>query len=395
MKATDFLKRAMVAALALAIAPAAPAAIKYRYKILHAFTGGSDGGWPATTPTLDASGNVYGTTYWGGTERGQDCGYPGCGVIFELSPNKVGHWSESVLFDFVESTGGAYDLQPLIFDGSGNLFGSTYRLAPDGPAFLFELTQGSGGWQFNPIYEPAGYCLVFDQAGDLYGCMDGIGEFSRGQNGWTYTNITQETTAYSPLSLDIKGNLYGTDLYGGNHGCGGIGCGTAFELTPNGDGTWDYHVIHVFGSRKNDGTLPNAGLVLDEAGNAYGATYAGGTYNCGIAYKLERSGSAWKEKVLYDFGSHDDCGPIFTLARDAAGNLYGMAQDGDPKVQCGVIFQLAPQKSGTWKYSALHIFENTDGCGPNGVILDSKGNIFGTTGGGGKYNMGVVFEITP
>ena len=397
MKRSSFFLRATVVALILALAPAAPAATKYKYKILHTFTGGSDGGLVATAPTLDASGNVYGTTYWGGSERGQDCGDPGCGVIFELSPNKNGDWKENVLLDFEDDTGSAYWYQPLLFNGSGNLFGSTTAI--DYKAYIFELTPESGGWQFNSIYEPAGYCLVFDQAGDLYGCMDGIGELSPGQNGWTYTNITQETTAYSPLSWDTKGSLYGTNVGGGKGDCNPPGCGYAWQLTPNGDGTWTYQVIFYFGLWKNDGVLPSSGLVLDAAGNAYGVTFSGGEHNCGIVYELDPpppgADSYWGEKVLYNFPSGGGCAPFFNLAIDASGSLYGVALGGDPHCGCGVVFKLAPQKSGKRKYSTLHIFRGPDGAGPNGVIVDGKGNIFGTAGGGGKYNMGVAFELSP
>jgi hypothetical protein len=397
MKRTGFLPIVAAVALILAVAPAALAATRYKYKILHTFTGGSDGGLVAAPPTLDASGNVYGTTYWGGTGYGQECGYEsGCGVIFKLSPNKNGGWKENVLLDLEDDTGGAYDFQPLLFDGSGNLFGSTTAI--DYKAYIFELTPGSGGWQFNPIYEPAGYCLVFDQSGDLYGCMDGIFELSPGQNGWTYTNISEETTAYSPLSWDAKGNLYGTNQLGGHGHCSG-GCGYAWQLTPRGDGTWTYHVIFYFGLWKNDGVGTSSGLVLDAAGNAYGVTGSGGDYNCGIVYELEPpppdAGGYWREKVLYDFGSRGDCAPFFNLAIDGAGSLYGVALGGDPTCGCGVIFKLAPQKGGKWKYSLLHTFHGPDGGNPNGVVLDGKGNIFGTASGGGKYDMGVAFEISP
>lgn len=327
-------------------------------------------------------------------------------MLFELSPGANDRWEESALFNFAKTTGGASP-QPLLPDGHGNLFGATDALEPGSPAHIFELTPGSGGWEFTPIYAPSGDCLVFDQTGNLYGCIGegnydhgAIAELSPGSNGWTYTDLydfckfgcPDGIQPESPLSWDQQGNLYGTTLQGGN------GYGVAFRMTPNGDGTWTYHVLHRFGSFQNDGTLPNAGLVLDDAGNAYGATVAGGTYNCGIVFKLEPSGGHWKERVLYDFGGSwsRGCAPRFTLALDPAGNLYGSNQGGDPNCgPCGVIFKLAPQKSGKWKYSAVHTLHGDDGAGPYGVILDSEGNIFGTTGAGGKYSWGVAFEITP
>jgi hypothetical protein len=384
-----------VVALILALAPAALAATKYKYRILYNFTGGTDGGAPASSLTFDAAGNLFGTTYSGGTTTNCVFYQGGCGVVFELSPQRNGQWKERVLFDFVTDTGTPpREDQPPLPDGAGNLFGSTVNVG--GGAYVFELTPGTPYWNFNPIYDRGGICLVLSRGGDLFGCIppDGIGELAPGSDGWVYTDVSDQTTSALPLTWDALGNLYGTG--DDNQYCNLYG--TAFQLTPpppNGDGTWTYHLMHCFGSRKNDG-LGTSGLVLDAAGDAYGATVEGGTDNCGIAYKLEPSGGRWKEKVLYNFHGYTGCGPLYPLALDGAGTLYGMAQSGDPKCgPCGVIFKLAPQKSGKWKYSVLHTFHGPEGADPYGVILDSKGNIFGSTYDGGKYGWGVVFEITP
>lgn len=410
MKPTNFLIRAMVVALVLALAPAPLAAAGYKYKILYTFTGAADGGWPASGLVFDSTGSLYGATYSGGTLN-TDCPFQGgCGVIFELSPQKNGHWKENLLFNFVKDTGGEpKNPQPLLVDNDGNLFGDTYAVEPGSPAYIFELTPGSGGWNFNPIYDEWGGCLVLDQTGDLYGCIPpgGIGELSPGSNGWTYTDLYDfncKPNCYdgngeveAPLSWDAKGRLYGTTLGGGSGDCSG-GCGVAFQMTPNGDGTWNYHVLHRFGSFRQDGILPVGGLTLDAAGNAYGGTWAGGEYNCGNIFKLEPSDGRWKETVLYNLpgGSGSACGAVSTLVLGPAGALYGMALGGDPKCgPCGVIYKLAPQEGGKWKYSVVHTFHGPEGADPNGVILDSKGNIFGTTFDGGKYGYGVVFEITP
>lgn len=379
------------------------------YRVLHTFTGGSDGGAPASSLVLDGSSNLYGTAYSGG--KGAHCPYQsGCGVLFELSPQANGRWKEGVLFNFVTATGGA-STQPLLLGDAGDVFGATFAVEPGSPAYMFELTHG-GGWNFNPIYTSDGLCLVFDQTGDLYGCIGqgdyqsgAIGKLSRGSSGWTYTQLysfcgpsgcPDGQGPQSPLSWDAHGNLYGTTLVGGSGSCSS-GCGVAFRVAPKGDGTWTYHVLHRFGSFKNDGILPNAGLVLDSNGNAYGATVAGGEYNCGNIFKLSPStGGHWKETVLHQFRGPEGCAPLDTLALDPAGALYGMAQGGDKKCgPCGLIFKLAPQKNGKWKYSVLHTFHGADGSDPYGVILDGKGNIFGTTLDGGKYGLGVAFEITP
>ncbi len=175
----------LAAVMVLAVALPGAAVSKYKYKILHTFTGGSDGGTPTASPVLDGLGNLYGITGSGGT--GTDCPYQGgCGVVFELSPQKNGHWRDNVLFNWVKDTGGASP-QPLLLDNAGNLFGATDAVEPGSPAFVFELTPANGGWEFNPIYALSGGCLVLDQKGNLYGCFDpgaydhgAIGELSPG-----------------------------------------------------------------------------------------------------------------------------------------------------------------------------------------------------------------------
>jgi len=374
------------------------------YKVLHNFGAGNDGQYPAGGLAMDGQGTFYGATMGGDLGcKGQGSG----GTLFRLKASG-GRWRESILYCFAGQYIDGFPDSGLILDASGDLFGSA-DAGPGGVGDIFELTPDGGGWNFSIIYaRQGGGCLVPDQAGDLYGCIPpgGIGELSPSSDGWTYTDLYDfncKPNCYdgngeveAPLSWDAKGRLYGTTLGGGSDDCSG-GCGVAFQMTPNGDGTWTYHVLHRFGAFKNDGILPVAGLVADAADNAYGVTWAGGKYNCGIAFKLEPSiGPLWEETVLHEFLGEAGCASLLTPALDGAGNLYGPALGGDPKCgPCGVIFKLAPQKSGKWKYSVLHTFHGPDGADPWGVILDGKGNIFGTTGYGGKYGYGVVFEITP
>jgi len=396
---------ALVAVVALQAS--AWAASQYKYRILHAFTGGKDGGYPASGFTLDASGDPYGMTFGGGV--GVPCDYQSCGVIFRLSPGTDGRWREKVLLDFTDNTGGGGYHTDLLFDGSGNLFGSTYMLVPGGNAYIFELTPAAGQWDFNPIYDGGG-CLVFDQVGNLYGCIAPgmFGELSPGPNGWVYTDLYDYRSGrdgsgtQQPLTWDSHGNLYGTNLFGGNFPpkcLGSGGCGTAFQLAPNGDGTWTYHVLWRFANSSTDGYYPYAGLTVDPSGTAYGATAYGGKYGNGTFFKLTPTKTGlWKETILYEFPNcNEGCVPSFTLVADKAGNLYGSGAGGLDcgGISCGTVFKFTPQKNGTWKFSTVHKFNGNDGAFPYGVIPDSKGNIFGTTMQGGKYNMGVAFEITP
>jgi uncharacterized repeat protein (TIGR03803 family) len=395
--------RAIVLASILALPPTALA--QYSYKVLHAFSGGKDGGSPASSLVLDHVGNPYGTTYAGGTETG--CPYPyngGCGVIFELLQKAHGRWEERVLLDYAKGTGGATELQPLLFDNAGDLFGATDALEAGSASYIFQLKPAQGQWSFNPIYDAGGYCLVFDQASNLYGCIGpgGIGELSPGPDGWNYTNLCNSCSSEAPLSWDTHGSLYGTMLMGGNgppYCNGSAGCGEAFRVTPNGDGTWTCKVLYRFAAFKTDGYYPYAGLTVDASGTAYGLTAYGGKYGNGTFFKLTPTLSGpWAETILYQFPNcANGCVPAFTLVSDKAGNLYGSAAGGLDcnGISCGVIFKLSPQKDGAWKYSVLHKFTGNDGAYPYGVVLDDKGNLFGTTNAGGKYNYGTVFELTP
>ena len=166
-------------------------------------------------------------------------------------------------------------------------------------------------------------------------------------------------------------------------------------MTPNGDGTWTYHVLHRF-SGGADGYYPYGSLTVDASGSVYGTTTHGGPHGNGNVFKLVQAGRRWKLTVLYGFPNSDDgLAPGNDLVFDKAGNLYGTA--GSPACHggCGVTFELSPQKNGKWNYSVLHRFSMTDGNYPNGLTMDGEGNLFGTTTGGGKYGYGVVFEITP
>jgi uncharacterized repeat protein (TIGR03803 family) len=214
-------------------------------------------------------------------------------------------------------------------------------------------------------------------------CPDGVGEAA-------------------PPIWDGKGNLFGTTFEGGigQPACyNAFGCGVIFEMTPNHDGTWTYHVLHRFASSSTDGQRPFAGLVVDTAGNFYGSTALGGVHNQGTVFKFSFSGGHWKRTVLYDFPRcADGCYPGFAMVFDKAGNLYGSADGGVADCggfTCGVVCKLAPQNSGKWKYTVLHKLTGTDGEHPLGLVSDGKGNLFGTTQSFGKYIAGTAFEITP
>jgi uncharacterized repeat protein (TIGR03803 family) len=194
--------------------------------------------------------------------------------------------------------------------------------------------------------------------------------------------------------FDTAGNLYGTFSTGGAHGLG-----TVFELTPAADGSWTEKVLHSFNGK--DGASPYAGLVFDAAGNLYGTTEYGGPEGYGSAFELTpTAGGAWKYSVVHTFGyGIDGDYPMASLIFDAAGNLYGTTYSGG-RFKDGTVFELSPKAGGGWTERILHSFspKGTDGILPQGgagVIFDAAGNLYGTTGLGGDYGGGTVFELSP
>jgi uncharacterized repeat protein (TIGR03803 family) len=192
---------------------------------------------------------------------------------------------------------------------------------------------------------------------------------------------------YGALLRDSKGNFYGSTIAGGVHDqfCT-LGCGTVYKVDPNGKET----VLHAFTNTGEDGNNPNAGLVQDSSGNVYGTTVSGGTSQSGIVFKVDPRG---KETVFYSFTGGNDGGiPQAGLVVDSEGNLYGTTGTGGVGFS-GTVFKLDPSGVETVLYAFTGA---TDGGSPAaGVILDSAGNLYGTTQYGGTYGFGTVFEVSP
>ncbi len=399
-----------------------PATWASSFKLLHNFGSGHDGATPLASPIQDHLGNLYGTTGGGGANAG--------GTVFELLPNLDGSWNESIVYDFdFYSDVGSNPAIGVALDRNGNLYGSTVSGGPNDAGTVFELSPGLGGWSPSPIYTANGSgSLQLDAAANLYttlgpGAYDlgAIAELSPAQNGWAYEVLhsfcplrpcPDGLEALTPLAWDAAGNLYGTTLHGGiypypNPCADNQGCGVAFQMRPRPDGTWSYRILHWFGSFVGDGELLNGGIVVDGKGNVYGSSGVGGPTFSGTVFRLSPhpSGEAgpstlYSETQLYTFPDcSQGCGPENPLVMDKAGNLYGTAGGGNMScagnAYCGVVFRLAPQKDGTWRYSTIYKFSGPDGFGPAGVAVGSDGNLYGTTRMGGQFNFGVAFEITP
>jgi uncharacterized repeat protein (TIGR03803 family) len=410
-----FMMSGIPAVLALALMLPAGVGAASKYKVLHRFTGKPDGAFPFAGLMLDAAGNLYGTTIFGGSQFN-------AGTVFKLAPNSNGGWTESVLYSFTASADGGSPYADLIVDGAGNLYGTTSG-GGSGYGTVFKLTPNSNGkWTESVLYSFSGGVdgnlpsagLIFDTAGNLYGttllggsaqCRYGCGvvfKLTPNSNGkWTESVLFSGADGNRPsggVIFDAVGNLYGASSYGG-----ASGDGTVFKLTPKSGGGWTESVLHSF-TGGADGSLPTASLILD-AGNLYGTTFYGGNINrgctgqaCGVVFKLiPNSDGSWTEQVLHKFENNPAANPNGVLIFDAAGNLYGTTLFGAP-VNGGVVFTMAPKSDGSWAFTVLHVFKFKPAALPYaGVILDKAGNLYGTTSScGDSYGcQGVVFEITP
>jgi hypothetical protein len=351
---TLFNAMAMFAALAITLLLAVSALSQNAETVPYTFPGGSHGAIGATQLVSDTAGNLYGTTLSGGNNSTK-CeiytGAPGCGVAFKLTPGAHGSWKETVLYTFTGGKDGAIPVGGVIFDSAGNLLGT---------AFVGGNTTSQK-------------------------CIENVG------------------VGLPP------------------------GCGVVFKLTPRAHGPWEEEVLYTF-TGGSDGARPWSRLILDSHGNVYGTAINGGNttscsnqFGCGVVFKLRSAAKgSWKESVLYTFGGGSDGylpygGPTF----DSRGNLYGVTYvGGDPSCSsfgsptCGVVFKLTPTRSGPWTETVLHAFTGgSDGSIPLFyVILDSDGNVYGTTIYGGNTSAknclggegfdappgcGVVFKLAP
>ncbi len=400
----------VIFAMLCAMSPGAAATPKYR--VLHAFAANGDGATLWGSLVLDAKGNAYGTTAGGGVYSH--------GTVFKLTPHSNGQWTEQLLHSFQNNgSDGTEPSSTLVFDGAGNLYGTTpnggNKSCGYGCGVAFELTPSEDGWDETVVYSfplPSGDCcpyagMIMDNAGNLYGTAGDPFELSPGSGGWQPTVLYDFTCSnrgpcapFAGVIMDPPGNLYGTTERGGAHKAG-----TAYELTPSSDG-WKEQILHSFPSSPSDGQVPGVGaLALDASGRVYGTTDQGGAnmcgdVGCGTIFRLAKGASGrWKETILYNFspngGGAGGVNPGAGVVLDRAGNLFGTTIDGGTG-GCGVIYKLAPQAKGKWKYAVLHTFTGYDGCGPDAnLILDSKGNLYGTTPTGGAGGFGVAFELTP
>ena len=335
---------------------------------LYDFTGGNDQSFPESRVVFGPSGSLNGTT-----SNGEFGAGGGPGTVFNLRPpanlcrSFTCPWTETVLFSFSYDSGtGNLPMGDLAFDAVGNIYGTTFaggmlqNCSGGGCGVVYELSQSGRDWTENIL--------------------------------WAFMSEQDGAFPASGVIFDRAGNLYGTTI-GPQSGLGLI-----FELSPQGSG-WTERVLYNL--QGNDGEHPYAGLISDAAGNLYGATEHGGVNFGGTVFALTASGGHWDFSLLASLvQGRGSFGPLQSLVMDSAGNLYGASRT-DGVNGLGSIFRLSPSHGG-WIYTSLHDFAGSDGYYPNGnLVLDANGNLYGTAFGGGNtgtgcsQECGVVFEITP
>jgi uncharacterized repeat protein (TIGR03803 family) len=281
--------------------------------------------------------------------------------VIALSLVTASATTTDVIFSFEEEEGEYADTD-LETDNAGNIYGTTVLGGEFGGGTVFQLSPAPNGWAHTVLYS-----------------------FTGGADGGE---------PYKGVSIDLRGNLYGTAVTGGSGGCEG-GCGVVYKLTRS-NGTWNQTVIYAF-TGGDDGSGPGARVMVDRRGNVYGMTPTGGANGVGTIYKLHPHAGSWDFQVIHTFTGGDD-GATGSAGRMLLrnGRLYGAATAGG-MYGSGVVFELTPTPVGEWDFRALYSFHGQpDGSFPYGALLRAaSGKIYGTTYYGGENGIGAVYELSP
>ena len=378
-------------------------------QVVYSFTGYSDGGDPATDLNVDTTGKFYGTTVVGGSY--------GCGTVFKLKPRSSPPWQESVLYAFTCYGDGKNPYGGVTFDRNADLFGTTvsggsggscgstgcgvaWELHGSAETVLHSFTGGNDG--FGP-----GGGLTIDRKGNLYGTTPDGGAHNSGvlfqllqrRGNWS-ERVLHAFNGGSEGGVGSLGRLLierdgpgRTDaLFGVTEIGGAYGAGTVYELTRRGSlGT--LKTLYAFKGTPDCGS-PYGGLIADRHGNLYGTTYYGGSAGLGCVFELNAK-QHYQEHVLYSFsGGNDGSSPTSTLLLAGTRTLYGTTSMGGGSCDCGTVYKLNAK---TGAENVVHAFGGgRDGAYPYyGLLSDNKGHLLGTTVAGGTSNQGTVFEVTP
>jgi uncharacterized repeat protein (TIGR03803 family) len=344
---------------------------------------GSNGSAPIGAVVEDSSGNLFGTTFQGGTYWD--------GTVFEVAHN-TGTITTLASFN---GTNGANPYAGLVEDSSGNLFGTTQAGGTYGKGTVFEVAHNTGTITTLASFSdgsngawPHG-ALVEDSSGNLFGTTV-FGNYGAGtvfevaQGSGTITTLASfdGSNGFNPeagLVEDSGGNLFGTAVAGGTYGAG-----TVFEVA-QGSGT----ITTLASFNVSNGLNPEAGLVEDSGGNLFGTTHNGGTYGDGTVFEVAQGSGTIT--TLASFNGSNGAYPFAPLVEDGSGNLFGTTSGGGTYGGNGTVFEVA-QGSGT--ITTLASFNGSNGARPYaGLVEDSGGNLFGTTPDDSATGNGTVFEV--
>lgn len=399
-------RRSVLAAVSVFLFLAAPALQSQTQQVLHTFTG-PDGAFPDGGLTADGQGKFYGTTQGGGLF--------GDGTVFQLTSDGSGGWNESVIYNFCSALNCTDGFDPyysnVSIDAAGNLYGTTCGGGSAKGGTVWQLSPMGQTWVETVLYSfddaASDSCpingVLIDSVGNLYGTTYSNGTYkvfglSKSSGVWNesviYSFPGDGGSEHNGLVLDSHGNIFGNSLL------------TVFKLSPDGNGGWTSTVIHSFGTNFARSPIPTGNPVFDSAGNLYGVTYMGGAYGTGSVYKISprKKGSLWTFKTIYALNGcpHHLGGPVAGVIVDSSGNVYGTTPLGGSSCVgsnqgYGTVFELTPPvDTGSYTGKVLWNFAATDGANPYGsLVLGSDGNLYGMTENGGSSGDGLVFEIVP
>ena len=371
---------------------------QWRVTALYSFAGGSDAATPNNL-TMDAAGNLFGTSSAGGgsavcTTNGV---VTGCGTVFELSPTLGGGWSEQVIYAFQGTTDGQAP-EGVTFDRIGNLYGygfiggtgiCHFQTISFGCGTAFKLTPVEGApWSFSLIY--------------------------------SFKNDADSDGVFGPPLIDAQGRLYG-ESEGGGPGASAAcqpstGCGEVFRLTPLHNGAWKKEAIWTFSGP--DGAEGANALTADGTGNIYGLTNEGGPANplcpqdlavglsggCGVAFELSPPANGtdtWTYTTIWDFKLGPDSGNPFNASITLAGGRAFATSSGPYPLadSYGAIVEfIPPNANGPWKEKTLFTFTNDplNEAQPESSLFWLNNELYGVaTGYTTAGSFGSVFRVRP
>ncbi len=333
-------------------------------------------------------------------------------LMLEPLEDRVTPSGFQTLYSFTGGNDGKDPETTLSADSNGNLYGTTSAAGANGEGTVFQLNPGSQSVTTPYSFSTnSGYLtyqgVIRDSNGNLYGTTvfggsanDGT-VFKLSPDGQTFSilhsfigntnNADDGVAPESRLIMDNKGNLYGTTAEGGTSGFG-----TVFELSPDGSGSYNYTVLHSLNG-SSDGSFPVGSLFMDSNGNIYGIAVQGGADSHGTVFQLSPDGSGgFTFSVVHTFtGGNDGAQPYSNLVMDSKGNLYGTTTIDGPN-GLGTVYEFTPSSN---TFTTIYGFRGSDGNSPNGnLLVDFQGNLYGVTesgGTGGNGNDGTAFELSP